>query len=430
MDVFILRGAWHEKYGEIPNSLLRNNGDGTFTDVTLDAKIYSEKPTQTAAWSDINRDGWLDLFIANESSPKSKNVCELFINNQDGTFTDYAVAFDLTAFKGYFKGCTIGDVNDDGWPDIYLSDYNGKNILALHNGESELDNIQFKVVGNQVGVSQPERSFPTWMFDYNNDGLLDIFVSSYGDPNVPRLTTLANCYLSTCSKALCPHLYLNKGDGTFENVAHKIGLTEISLTMGCSYGDLNMDGNLDFFLATGDPEYSTVVPNKVYLNSAEGHFYDVTTNGGFGNIQKGHAVGFADFDHDGDEDIYCVLGGVYEGDVFRNALYENPTTTTQWLGIQLMGTKSNRCAIGSRLCLTVKKQDGIEKKIYRTISPGASFGGNSLREIIGLKDASSITSLEIDWTFRASEKQVFTDIPVNQFIQITEGTSAVKILAY
>jgi len=120
-------------------------------------------------------------------------------------------------------------------------------------------------VSNKVGLSKPTRSFPTWMFDYNNDGWLDIFVAPYGDPNVPRLLTIADCYQGDCNKNLCPHLYLNKRDGTFENIAPQIGLNEISIPMGCNYGDLNMDGQLDFFLATGDPDYSTVVPNKVYL---------------------------------------------------------------------------------------------------------------------------------------------------------------------
>lgn len=427
LDVFILRGAWDGANGNIPNSLLRNNGDGTFTDVTLEAKIYSTNPTQTAAWSDINRDGWLDLFIANESSESNPNNCELFINNQDGSFTDYAEKFGLTQRKGFFKGCTIGDINNDGWPDIYLSDYNGKNTLYVHNEKAALDEISFKPLSNRRGVSNPERSFPVWMFDYNNDGLLDIFVSPYGDPNQSRLTTVVNCFTSNCSKNLCPYLYLNKGDETFENIASKVGLNEIGLTMGCNFGDLNMDGNLDLFLATGDPDYSTIVPNKVYLNSDEGDFFDVTTTGGFGNIQKGHSVGFADFDNDGDEDIYCVLGGVYEGDFFRNALYENPKSDAQFLGIKLIGAQSNRSAIGSRLCLTYKAKDGTEKKVYRTIGTGSSFGGNSLRELIGLENASSIISLEIDWTHRKSKKQTFKNLKLNQFLQIVEGKTSFKV---
>ncbi|MEM6699657.1 MAG: CRTAC1 family protein, partial [Bacteroidota bacterium] len=418
LDVLILRGAWDRKYGKIPNSLLRNNGDGTFTDVTLEANIYSEKPTQTAAWADLNRDGWLDLLIANESAEDENNACELFINQQDGTFVDYAEMLGLAQHVGYFKGCTIGDVNNDGWADIYLSDYNGKNLLCLHNGASDLDNMKFEVVSNRVGVSKPARSFPTWMFDLNNDGWLDIFVASYGDPNRSRLEKVADCYLSDCNKNLCPHIYLNKQDGTFENIAPALGLNKIDLTMGCNYGDLNMDGHLDLFLATGDPDYSTVVPNKVYLYEAN-YFYDVTTSGGFGNIQKGHAVGFADFDHDGDEDIYCVLGGVYEGDVFRNALYQNPIAKTQWLGLDLVGTKTNRSAIGTRFCLNVKKKDGTAQKIYRTIGGGSSFGGNSLREIIGLQDVESIDSLEIDWGAKDSKRQTFSNVAMNQLLQIT-----------
>lgn len=132
VDFVILRGAWLGQYGRIPNSLIRNNGDGTFEDVTLDSGIYSLHPTQTATWSDFDRDGWLDLFIANESSLLEPNNCELFMNNADGTFTNVAKESNIGE-KGFFKGAATGDVNNDGYPDIYLSNYNGKNLLYINN---------------------------------------------------------------------------------------------------------------------------------------------------------------------------------------------------------------------------------------------------------------------------------------------------------
>lgn len=430
LDLFVLRGAWDGVNGQVPNSLIRNNGNGSFTDVTMTSGVFSQRPTQSATWSDINRDGWIDLFIVNESSRNNVHPCELYISNQDGTFMEVAAQVGLAKNTGFYKGCTIGDVNNDGWPDIFISNYNGNNLLYLHNGHDDLAQMSFIESSQVARVRRPARSFSTWMFDYNNDGLLDIFVSSYGDLNRKRLDAVVDCYLDDCMAELCPHLYVNQGDGTFENKAKEAGLSEINLTMGCSYADINMDGFLDIFLATGDPDYSTVVPNKVYLNSKSGQFYDVTSNGGFGHIQKGHAVGMADFDHDGDEDIYCVLGGVYEGDVFRNSLYHNPMEERQWLALDLEGTRSNHCSIGTRIRLSILNKEGELELFYRVIGAGTSFGGNSLIEIFGFENIEKIESIQIQWTHKNSVVQTFSNIPLNTLIKIVEGKADFEIVDY
>jgi hypothetical protein len=131
LDLLVLRGAWLEENGNIPNSLIRNNGDGTFTDVTIESGLYSLKPTQTAVWADFNLDGWLDIFIGNESTPESLNNCELFMNNADGTFSEKAIEAGLTS-QGFFKGVATGDLNGDNYPDIYLSNYLGENTLYFN----------------------------------------------------------------------------------------------------------------------------------------------------------------------------------------------------------------------------------------------------------------------------------------------------------
>ena len=128
LDLMILRGAWLEENGKIPNSLIKNNGDGTFTDVTIESGLYSLNPTQTAVWTDFDLDGWLDIFVPNESTPGSLNTCELFMNNADGTFTDMAKEVGLTT-NDFFKGVATGDLNNDRYPDIYLSNYLGENTL-------------------------------------------------------------------------------------------------------------------------------------------------------------------------------------------------------------------------------------------------------------------------------------------------------------
>lgn len=428
LDFIILRGAWLENYGDIPNSLIRNNGDGTFTDVTEEAGLISPRPTQTAIWADFNLDGWLDIFIANESTPKGENRCELFLNNSDGTFTDIAQDAGITEV-GFFKGVASGDINNDGYQDIYISNFNGKNLLYINS--SDENSTSFELALDSAGVSEPIESFSTWMFDYNNDGLEDIFVSGYSNSKSSPVNMLMANIRNYGHQRLIKHrpkLYKNNGNGTFTNMSVEAGLNEPVTTMGCNFGDLNNDGFLDFYLATGDPSYMSIVPNKMYLNNGGNSFEDVTFSGGFGHIQKGHAVGFGDLDMDGDQDIYAVMGGAYEGDNFQNVLFENPIgNKNNWINIVLEGTKSNRSAIGARLELTVE-ENGTERKIYNTVGTGASFGGNSLMAEIGIGTATAIKKLEIKWPNKEKSISNFENLSANGIIKITEGKKEIEML--
>ncbi len=428
LDFVILRGAWLENYGGIPNSLIRNNGDGTFTDVTQEVGMYSLRPTQTAVWADFNLDGWLDLFIANESKPNSVNPCELFLNTGKGTFREVAQEANLRAF-GFFKGVDAGDINNDGFPDLYISNFEGNNLLYVNRG---LDNgLLFAPFEDSMSIAGPYESFPTWMFDYNNDGFEDIFVSGYSNAEKsPANMLMANIRNPHDPRIMerRPKLYRNNGDGSFDDVGYDLGLTEPAPTMGCNFGDLDNDGFLDFYLATGDPSFLSIVPNRMYRNIGGERFEDITFSGGFGHIQKGHAIGFGDLDLDGDQDIYAVMGGAYEGDNYQNVLFENPIgNKNNWINIILEGTVSNRSAIGSRVKISINDQD-TPRTVFHTVGSGASFGGNSLMAEIGLGQARVIKSLEITWANAKRIVSVYTDIPVNKVIRIKEGQEEVDHL--
>jgi len=419
LDLWVPRGAWLGKAGRFPQSLLRNNGDGTFTDVTEEAGLLTRHPSQTGCWFDYDGDGWLDLFKGNESTdPQDPDWCELFHNNHDGTFTECARQSGI-AVAAFIKGSTWADYDHDGRPDLYLSCRNGPNYL-FHNdgpvsGEKGLA-WRFSDTTAKAGVAEPIYSFPTWFFDYDNDGWEDLFVSGY---NISGVGDVATEYVGAPATRSIPRLYRNLGNGTFADVTGATHLNHVCHTMGCNYGDLDNDGWLDFYLATGDPEFTTLIPNRMFRNDGGNRFLDVTTTSGTGHLQKGHGVVFADIDNDGDQDVYTVMGGAYTGDIAHNVLFQNPGNTNRWVQLRLVGTKANRPGIGARIKITAQTAKG-SREIHRRVSSGASFGGNTLRQEIGLGQATAITGVEIRWP-GSDTLQTIRGLEMNRSYQIREG---------
>lgn len=426
-DIWVLRGAWFMKFGRVPNSLLRNNGDGTFTDVTEEAGLLSFHPTQTARWFDFDGDGWLDLFIGNETTdPADPDPCELFRNNRDGTFTECAEAVGLRV-RAFIKGVACADYDNDGHPDLYLSCRTGPNILFHNDGSTgpgpSTNHWRFTDVTAKAGVEQPIFGFPTWFFDFDNDGWEDLYASGYGINNVGDV---AADYLGLPSKGALPRLYRNNRNGTFTDVTRATRLNRIGHAMGCNFGDLDNDGWLDFYLATGDPDLATLIPNRMYRNQGGSHFQDVSTATGTGHLQKGHGVSFADLDNDGDQDVYVVMGGAFPGDTAHNCLFQNPGSTNRWLRLHLEGVRANRAAIGARIHVLLETPNG-PRSIHRTLGTGASFGANPLRQEIGIGDATRIVAVEIQWP-GSGTRQRLEGLQPNHAYRITEtATAAIEV---
>ncbi len=419
MDILVLRGAWLMDDGKIRNSLLQNDGKGVFVDVTKAAGLANNQfPTQAATWGDFDNDGLLDLYIGNESRPNAlaNFPSELYRNNGDGTFTDIA-RMSGVANDRYCKGVTAGDYDNDGDLDLYVSNI-GRNRLYQNQG-----NGTFRDVADEAGVIEPSRrSFATWFFDYDNDGWLDLFVTAYE----ADVSDIAADYMGKPHQGASPKLYRNNQDGTFSDVTAATGLDHPSLPMGANFGDLDNDGWLDIFLTTGDPDYATLTPSVMLRNDVGQQFQNVTTSGGFGHLQKGHGVAFADFDHDGDQDIYNQLGGFYPGDKFRNALYRNPGHDHRFVTIKLVGSQSNRLGYGARIKVVADGPEG-RVELHRAVGSVSSFGGSTSRQEIGLGSADRIERLEIDWP-TSGVKQVFEDVPIDSLIQITEGRQTIETL--
>ncbi len=417
-DVLVLRGAWLRP--GMPNSLLHNRGDGTFEDVTERAGLLDARSTQTAAWGDFDNDGKLDLFIGNESTPgKNIDPAQLFHNNGDGTFTDVAREAGA-AVVGFIKGVAAGDYDNDGRLDLYISRMGQTNVL-LHNDGPDAHGIpHFTDVTAKAGVGEPVQSFPTWFWDYDNDGLLDLFVSGYhADQN-----EVAREYLGRPIQSGTPRLYRNRGDGTFEDVTKNVGLERVLQTMGSNFGDLDNDGYPDFYVGTGDPDTRSVMPSRMFRNDGGQRFQEVTTSGGFGVLAKGHGVAFADLDNDGDQDVYETLGGAYRGDPFRNVLFLNPGHGHHWITLRPIGVRSNRSGIGTRIRVDVDTPEGT-RSIYVTVGSGGSFGDNSLQQEIGLGDATAIRKIEVWWP-ASGRRDVYKGIAPDRIYDAREGSAQLQ----
>lgn len=425
-DLLVLRGGWLHDAGSHPNSLLKNNGDGTFDDVTIKAGLLSFHPTQTASWADFNNDGWLDVFIGNESEAGHPHPCELYLNNKNGTFTNVAhqLKMDFTAFV---KGAAWGDINNDGLPDLYCAVLQGKNKLFLNKGGKDMSNWKFEDISASAGVELPFNSFPCWFFDFNNDGYQDIFVSGYSNRKDLVGFDAANEYLGNKPIAETPRIYLNNKNNTFKDLTKEMGFeNRVCYAMGSNYGDLDNDGWLDFYLGTGTPDYRAIVPNRMFHNDGGKFFSEVTYSGGFGHIQKGHGVSWGDIDNDGDQDIYMTVGGGIEGDIFNNVLFENPGNDNKWITLQLEGTTCNKKAIGARIKVTVTDTDSKQRNFYAVCSSGGSFGSNSLQQEIGLGKVLRIDSIEIIFPDGKNVATIYTNAEMNKVYKATQGKTKLE----
>lgn len=404
MDILVLRGGW-----EIPrhNSLLRNNCDGTFTDVTERSGLLAGplRSSHSAVWADIDNDGSLDLFIANENAPS-----QLFLNNGDGTFTDisHQAGIDRVAVS---KAVVSADYDNDGYPDFYVSNFNGFNFLYHNNGDRT-----FSEVSRQAGVREPWMSFAAWFFDYDNDGWPDLFVTTY----FLSVEEAARGYLGLPRQQETAKLYRNLGNGSFQDVTADVHLDRVFMPMGANFGDIDNDGFPDIYLGSGNPSLASLVPNVLLHNQEGKRFTDISASSGTGALAKGHGIAFGDLNNDGDEDIVAVMGGPQPGDRSPTRLFENPGQHgNDWITVRLVGVRSNRGAIGARIAVTVINEGVKRRTIYRTVGSGGSFGASPLQQHIGLGKSAKIEFLEVVWP-ASKTKQTFANLSVNQFVEIKE----------
>jgi hypothetical protein len=411
MDIFVIRGAW--LHLPMRPSLLRNNGNGTFTDVTAEAGLMVPVNAIVAAWADYDNDGHLDLFVGVESGPN-----RLFRNNGDGTFEEVGQRAGVAGNGNVAKGASWCDFDGDGWPDLFVSYLDRAPQLFRNNR-----NGTFTDVAAEVGITAPTVCFACWSFDYDNDGWPDIYVSAYERD----LGEVVRGLIGEPHRAQAGRLYKNVGGKRFEDVTVAAGLDMVLTPMGCNFADFDNDGYLDFYLGTGWPALSALRPNRMFRNIAGKRFADITIPSRTGHLQKGHAVACGDWNRDGSVDLFESMGGATPGDRFHNVLYQNPGQGNSWLTVKLVGKKTNRAAIGARIKAVTAGAEPLT--VYRHVTSGSSFGANALEQTLGLAKATQVVRLEVYWP-TSGTTQVFTDVAVNQAIEITEFESGYRPLKH
>jgi len=410
-DLYIARNGWN---GPAPNSLLRNNGDGTFTDVATAAGVADRGSSFNAAWLDYDRDGWLDLVVTNGVYIDG-SVNRLYRNRRDGTFEDATSKAGLLEKPGFGTiGLAVGDYDGDGWPDLFFHGRMTQNRLYRNNHDGTFTDVAAK-----AGVLGPgtQNGYVAFFADLDSDGDLDIWTGSLA----PWEQVLAGYRPDFEGGPLdnIPRLYRNNGDGTFTDVSLEAGFRYPLGIMAAGVADLDNDGYIDLYLGTGNPELRRVEPNIFYRNLGGRKFEDLTRYTGLGALGKGHGVVFIDLDGDGDLDIFTELGGFFHGDWWRSAFYRNELGNRgHWLDVSLRQEGGNREAVGARVAITAGSLHQVQE-----VTAGRGFGSSDPPGLhFGLGSARGVEKLEIRWP--DGETQTLSNLKRDSTIRLRRGERA------
>jgi tetratricopeptide (TPR) repeat protein len=418
-DLYVCLDGWS---GPMPNRLFRNLGNGRFKDVSKEAGLDDPGSGFVSLWGDLDGDGYLDLVVAN-GVLKDGSVLQAYRNNGNGTFSNVTTQAGLVEPPEYGGiGIALGDYDRDGDLDLFVDGFEGApNRLYRNDGH-----FKFTEVAAQAGVLQPPHAgYVCFFVDYNNDGYPDILTTSLA-PWPAVLQGLTSGFTVQSADEVHPdssRLFRNNRDGTFTDVTFESKLYYPVGTMGAGVADLDNDGFVDIYLGVGDPRLHRLEPNRFFRNNGDGTFSDLSFFAGLGHLGKGHGVAFIDLDDDGDLDIYAQIGGHHPGDFWRNKLFRNNWgNRNNWLQVDLIGTRSNRYAVGAVLVL---KAGGMT--LYREVKGSEGFGSTSpYRVSVGLGKSARIDSVTVLWP--SGLKQEFKDLTVNQRIEIKEGTDTWRVV--
>ena len=418
------------------NKLYRNNGNGTFTDVTREAGLSNEAPRwgSGCTFVDYNRDGHLDLFVSNylqfdlrhvpkagansncawkgvpvECGPRGlpPGYHSLYRNNGDGTFTDVSRQAGISELReSYGMTAVAADLNEDGWPDLYVACDSTPSLLFMNSGKGTFreEGVLRGVALSEDGMEQA--GMGVGIGDYDLDGHLDLFKTHFAEDS--------------------NGLYHNDGNGNFEDVTRtaKIGVETRYICWGAGIVDLDNDGFPDVFMTTGSvypqlektlSQYPNKGPRVVFRNLGDGTFEELIEEAGPGvaALHCSRGCAFGDFDNDGDIDILIVNLGEPPS-LLRNDV----SGANNWLKIKLIGTKSNRSGIGARVIVHY----GGKKQAQEVMSQSSFYSSNDPRLHFGL---GVVKTADIDVHWPSGLQENFKGIPANRLIVLKEGKGPV-----
>jgi len=438
---FIMSGADYDNDGWIDlfvarpfdRYMLFRNVRGSFVEVTEETGLLGVKGEDEVAaswvstWGDIDLDGDLDLFLAQWGMElplvkglldKPRMDSKLFLNVV-GRFEDVTEAWGLAQLvrDQYYVGASFGDSDNDGDLDLFLSSPAGQASVLLENhGPPRVGgSLEQRGFAPADRLDREEHGFFTTFLDVNHDGLQDIFQGGFSDA---RTSTEMTVFGENLERYQSGHstILLQNHQGRFEERNDFFTGNMPMATMGVNYGDLDLDGCLDFYLGTGNPESWFVLPNQMYMGEREGRrctgrMDNISMLQGFGTIQKGHSPVFFDFDEDGDQDVYSSLGGMWPMDAWPNQMFVNESDLggAAWVKLRLRGRQTNHFGLGARVVIEATAPDGsiIYRRFHMDNKTG--FGSAPYLAHIGLLDATEIRGIEVYW-------------PVSRCLQIYSAT--------
>ncbi|HYL04930.1 MAG TPA: CRTAC1 family protein, partial [Thermoanaerobaculia bacterium] len=403
MDLLVVRPFDHFQ-------LFANDGKGHFKDVTAASGLLDSKPAGTiaaswfAAWGDVDNDGRLDLFLSSWAFriPFAKGLVakprldsKLYINEGNGHFRDATAEYGLAGVveDRQFIGAAFGDYDGDGWPDLFIAGPIPGTSALLHNEQGR----RFVKV---PGLDLREGGFTAAFLDVNQDGRLDVFQAGFNDARTATERTVFGAKGFTMGPSL---FLLQQAAGGFDKRPDLFAGGTGAGTMGVGYGDLDNDGCFDFYLGSGDPEPWFILPHRMYHGEERdgectGRMEDISVLNGFGNVQKGHAIVFFDFDNDGRQDVLSVLGGMWPADAWTSQLFVNESELhNHWIKVRLRGRRTNSFGVGARLKITARRPDGRLIVRYRQMDNGTGFGSSPYLAHVGLMDAVAVSGVEVYW---------------------------------
>src|SRR5579864_2909960 len=414
-DIFLSSNGWG---GGGRLFLFHNERGKRFTEVTQPAGLGEAMNAFGTSWADYDNDGQLDLAVATGIvDPADGDRLRLFRNEGNGKFREVGKQAGLTQ-KARWISVAWGDYDGDGRQDLLATSFDAGCFL-FHN----LGNGSFEDVSEKAAVRNAHRAYTAEFFDYDNDGRLDIFVSTYPDGDFKGM--MANYLAAPVMPASQQQLlFHNNGDGTFTNVTEKAGITGWYGAMSSQVGDLDNDGYPEIVLGTGNPELDWTEPKVLFVNDGKGHFTDAATATGLIHFGMLHGIIFGDYDDSGNLSMFGSFGGFYWGTRETSRLYRNVGSGNRALEIRLVGTRSNRDAVGARVSATIGP-----RRIYKWVNGGDGFGTLNSRVVhIGLGRNSAVELLQVDWPSGAH--QAWHSIQGGQRIEIVEGRNAIRTVAH